>query len=379
MTVPSNQPRCGVCNRKLVKNGTTSAGRTRWRCKFCGASGVQARHDVTRKAEFDVFFNWVTGTTRQGTSQMSERTFRRRVAWCWTIDPRPAPTGQIYPQLMLDGTYFNGWCVLVAYTGSFVVDWQWCDREKHASWSALLQRLPAPGVAVVDGHRGLASAMAEHWAATKVQRCLFHIRHGAHRHLTRRPNLPAAKQLLALVKALTEVKNLDQAAAWMGQYATWESSWRSFLNQRTYARSGVTRPTHVRGNQKWWFTHLRLRRARGLISTVVSAGHLFTWLEQAHPERAIARTTSPLEGGINAGIKNLLRAHRGLTEDHARRAVDWYLYTHTENPKAPWGLVRPTHWQPTPRRKKVVTPEPIGPAEYDTGLSAEEGLWTRKG
>lgn len=310
---------------------------------------------------------------------MSERTFRRRVEWCWNIDPRPAPTGQIHSQLMLDGTYFNGWCVLVAYTGSVVVDWQWCDREKHASWSALLQRLPPPEVAVVDGHRGLASAMAQHWPSTTTQRCLFHIRHGIHRHLTRRPNLPAGKQLLALVKALTELKDLDQAAAWMGQYATWESRWGGFLNQRTYAKKGGVRPAHVRANQTWWFTHLRLRRARNLISTIVVAGHLFTWLEHPNQTQPIARTTSPLEGGINAGIKNLLRAHRGMTEDHARRAVDWYLYTHTENPKTPWELVRPTHWQPTPRRKKVVTSEPIGPAEYDTGLSADEGLWTRKG
>ncbi|MGQ7785744.1 transposase-like zinc-binding domain-containing protein, partial [Nesterenkonia sp. K-15-9-6] len=32
MTPPSNQPVCGVCGTKLVKNGKTSAGRTRWRC-----------------------------------------------------------------------------------------------------------------------------------------------------------------------------------------------------------------------------------------------------------------------------------------------------------------------------------------------------------
>lgn len=27
-----NRPVCGVCGQRLVKNGKTSSGRTRWRC-----------------------------------------------------------------------------------------------------------------------------------------------------------------------------------------------------------------------------------------------------------------------------------------------------------------------------------------------------------
>ncbi|MGB3886413.1 transposase-like zinc-binding domain-containing protein, partial [Gordonia sp. (in: high G+C Gram-positive bacteria)] len=40
MSGSRNSPVCGVCANKLVKNGTTSAGRTRWRCKHCGASST---------------------------------------------------------------------------------------------------------------------------------------------------------------------------------------------------------------------------------------------------------------------------------------------------------------------------------------------------
>ncbi|MCU4297616.1 hypothetical protein D3I60_11080 [Brevibacterium permense] len=52
---------------------------------------------------------------------------------------------------MLDGTYFNGWCVLITHTETHVIDWQWCDRENTASWTALLTRIPAPTVAIIDG------------------------------------------------------------------------------------------------------------------------------------------------------------------------------------------------------------------------------------
>lgn len=378
VTVPKNHPRCGVCTKKLVKNGKTSAGRTRWRCKSCGASSTQSRVDVSKKAEFTAFLSWITGKDRQEAHAGSARTFRRQSAWCWDVSPTAVLSGEIHPQIMLDGTYFNDWCVLVAYTGNHVIAWQWCDREKHVSWSALLQQIPAPAVAVVDGHKGLESALREHWPETKVQRCLFHIQQNIRTHLTMRPNLDAGKELLALAKALTPIQDLDQAAVWAGEFASWEARWESFLKTRTYAKKNGERPSHIGTNQQWWFTHLRLRRARGTLATVLKNGHLFTWLTAATNEHKIDRTTSPLEGGINAGLKHLLRDHRGLTDDHAKRAVDWYLYLHSESPKDPWTFVNPSHWQPQRKQTKTIE-EPIGPALYDTAFSPEDGNGIQQG
>ncbi|WP_439329295.1 transposase-like zinc-binding domain-containing protein, partial [Corynebacterium hiratae] len=44
--VRSNQPRCH-CGGEMKRNGTTSKGTTRWRCKQCGASSVKRRNDIT--------------------------------------------------------------------------------------------------------------------------------------------------------------------------------------------------------------------------------------------------------------------------------------------------------------------------------------------
>ena len=71
--------------------------------------------------------------------------------------------------------------------------------------------------------------------------------------------------------------------------------------------------------------------------------------------------------------------HRGMSENHARTAVEWYLNTLTEFPHDPWQLAKNHLKTPTPTIKPEPVEEPIGPAEYDTGISAEEGLWTRKG
>ena len=49
----------------------------------------------------------------------------------------------------------------------------------------------------------------------------------------------------------------------------------------------------------------------------------FTYVEHGN-----ARTTSPLEGGINNGIRHVLRNHRGMIEPHMKRAAEWFLTVH---------------------------------------------------
>ena len=54
------------------------------------------------------------------------RTFRRRSAWCWDLEPRIHPDGVVHHVVMADGTYVNGWCLLTAVDGNDgeVLAWQ---------------------------------------------------------------------------------------------------------------------------------------------------------------------------------------------------------------------------------------------------------------
>lgn len=280
---------------------------------------------------------------------------------------------------MLDGTYTNGWCVLIAYTGTHVIDWQWCDHEKTASWTALISTIPAPRYAIVDGNGPLTTTIERLWSQTRIQRCYFHIQHACNTHLTRTPTLPANKELQAIYRALSKVQTWDQAAAWLAEFATWEAKWDRMLKQRTYARSSTSRPAHVRPGQTWWYTHLRTRRAHGFLAKLIAKNHLFTWLEAADEGVVIAKTTNALEGGINAGIKHLKRHHRGLSEDHGRRAVDWYLWDRTQAHSDPWTLAKSQlkTLATTPLKEPVA--EPVGPAVYDTGFSWEDGIGIQSG
>ncbi|MGV3016703.1 transposase-like zinc-binding domain-containing protein [Rothia sp. 88186D007BW] len=51
---PQN-PTCLICNQRTRRNGTTSAGTTRYRCTHCGASRTIKRPTSTRKHQLATF------------------------------------------------------------------------------------------------------------------------------------------------------------------------------------------------------------------------------------------------------------------------------------------------------------------------------------
>ena len=275
---------------------------------------------------------------------------------------------------MLDATYFQGWCLLVAYTGKHVIAWQWCDQEKKTAWQALLERLPAPDMVVVDGGRGIGAALATCWPNTPIQRCYFHIMQTTTRHLTRRPKLQAGQELRALALALMNVTCLEEAIAWISAYSSWEARWETFMKQRTYANTPRNYPTGFNTSLQWWYTHRELRRCRALFRALIQQNQLFTWLTVA--SAPAPRTTSPLEGRPNKAIKDLLRAHRGMPKHHAKTAVQWLLNSLCQHPHAISDLIREEQRRPLPEQH---TPsEPIGP-QPGTHYSPEDGNHQRHG
>ncbi|MGV2855488.1 IS1249 family transposase [Glutamicibacter sp. AGC84] len=379
MATIANQPRCDVCGNKLVKNGKNSAGRTRWRCKNCGASTTVSRPDITAKKQFTSFHRWATGKQSIAELGTPRSTFHRTTAWCWQVQPHLEQTGEQHRYLMLDGTYFNGYCALTAFNGKHIIDWQFCDREKIASWTHLLQGMTPPQIALIDGNGALESVLTALWPDTKIQRCYFHIRQSMVKHLTLNPRTVPGQQLLALTRALMKVSTKDEAANWSEQFIHWQSMHEVTLKERTYAKDRTaSRPTRVKPHQTWWYTHIGLRRAERLLHDLLKKDHLFQWLDLAQPGELLPKTTSPLEGGINAGIKEQLRLHRGLTPQHSMALVRWHLYRYAENPKDPWSFVQRHHWAEKPKRKPRAE-EPIGPAVYGQHFSWEDGNGIRKG
>ena len=74
----------------------------------------------------------------------------------------------------------------------------------------------------------------------------------------------------------------------------------------------------------------------------------------------------------------MLRSHRGMTEPHMKRAAEWFLTLHEIPLERAHELIAGTPTvdpDATVEDQDDVEPKSL----YDTGLTADEGLWLRSG
>ena len=320
--------RCPSCGAAMKRNGRTSAGSQRWRCRACGASSTVSYDDAA--ARLGEFLAWLTSKDTQLSMPGQGRTFRRRTAGFWRVWPMPEPTGEVHRVLFVDGIWLaRDLVVLIAYDGEHVVSWYMAQAETSRAWEALMAPIPAPDVVVCDGGTGFEGARRRSWPRTRVQRCLFHAFCQVKRCTTTRPRLQAGRELYALALELMHLDTLRQADWWVERYLQWCEFWADFLEDVSY----------VDGRRQ--FTHERLRKARSSLSRLVSRGTLFTYLDPGlTPGGPLPSTNNRIEGGVNAQLRAMLRDHRGLSVERRLKAIFWWCYMHSPNPLPAAELLR---------------------------------------
>lgn len=322
---------CTVCKHKLQKWGKTNAGTPRWHCPNCVNTSIRSRPDLARALLLERFVAWLLGKQSQAELGVPERTWRKQIEWCWHVMPRPTLTGEQYPILLLDGIRIGNMVCLIARTPEHVVAWVWVPYESSGYWDKLLSRLSAPVVAVCDGQKGILLSIARNWPATRIQRCHFHVWQNLRSKLTLNPQAEASQVLLLLGKALLKgLTTKEEAERWQTKLKRWEQRYGAFIRERTANAS--PKP----GERKWRYTHERLRSAYRQLAKLLKDNQLFTCLDDdvlQQTKQPIPRTTNHVEGGINSQLRTKLKLHRGMSEDHQRRLVEWYLYGRTESPK----------------------------------------------
>ena len=131
------------------------------------------------------------------------------------------------------------------------------------------------------------------------------------RHLTMDPRSDAARRLRQLSLQLPKLLTPEDAIAWRLKLETW---WQAYGHLTKVPSSG---------RQTSWLTHGRLREAWQLLSRLCCEGELFTYVRHAN-----ARTTSPQIGGMNSGVRTVLRNHRGIAQPQMKPAAEWFLTLH---------------------------------------------------
>ena len=314
-----NNPKCSACGATMKRNGKTSAGAQRWRCKECGAS-ITHRIDSTAKW-LKAFLKWLLGKLSiEEFANCSVDTFRRKTERFWKMWPLPVYTGEVHDVVFVDGIYITKKLViLIACSRTHVLAWYLAESECSSAWAALLAKVAPPLMVVTDGGTGFAKAVRAIWPNTCVQRCLVHIARNVKTKTTLHPKLEAGRELLRLSRALTKVKDEKDAAEWLADYAGWCSRWERFLREFTLK------------DGKKQYVHERLRSARHALNRLVKEGTMFTFIEmQMEHGGKWDSTNNIIEGMVNSQLRAMLYAHRGLSKLRRVKAVFWWCYMHTE-------------------------------------------------
>lgn len=311
---------CPSCGSAMKRNGKTSSGAQRWRCRACNSSSVH-RIDSSAK-DLDLFLRWLFSKQRQRDMPGGGRTFRRKTSKFWKLWPLPYETGEIHRVIYIDGIYLaRDLVVLIACSDEHVISWHLARSENSRAWEALLCHIPSPEMVISDGGSGFEKARKRIWPTTRVQRCTFHAFCQVRRYTTSRPRLMAGVELYALAKDLLSIETLHQADLWTERMLNWCDFWNDFLEERSLI------------DGKLVFTHERLRKARRSLVSLINADVLFTYLDPAlTSEGALPAMNNRIEGGVNAQLRALIRDHRGLSDLRRVKAIFWWCYMRTEDP-----------------------------------------------
>ncbi|WEV67211.1 IS1249 family transposase [Bifidobacterium sp. ESL0769] len=321
-------PLCAACGGRMKKNGTTSAGRTRWRCKACGASRTRAYDHASEGLRKGL--EWLFSGSTQAGAGVAARTLRRGNELMWRLNPPVPVVRERHDVVQVDGIWLHRRAVaLIAVAGGHVIGWRVARSENSRAWMDLMRRIAPPRVLVCDGGNGIGKAMKAIWPGTKMQRCLFHICMNITVLTGKRPRLEAGRELLKLARRLSRVKDGPMMADWLAAYNQWEQRWKGFLDEKSEYKDGTVADAHQ-----------RLVRARAMIRRRISEHVMDTFITMAGECRGPIPPTNNLVESWNRRLRDMLRSHNGMPLTHEIKAICWWCYMHTEHPESPAWLAR---------------------------------------
>ena len=315
-----NSKHCPHCHftTKVIKFGTTSSGRQRYRCTTCGLTWTSKPHPqvLAKKIWHDLVFHNLNIEELSKKYGLCERTIRRKLD---LYDPPmilPDEGDKNVTVIAMDVTFFKrtggiltvldvhtGKALYEAETGGYETVW---DYEKAIQ--TLFEYGVQPKAAVVDGKKGVIEVLEGY--NIHVQMCQFHQKKIVRKYIRKDPILPENRSIKDISDALTHVHREmfeNMVYAWRAVNFDW-------LKERTYFEDG-----------RWEYTHKDSRSA--INSLFKNLPYLFTF--EDYPELNIPNTNNMIEG-VHSELKRRLANHRGLKKDQKIKFVRIFLSGRTE-------------------------------------------------
>lgn len=249
-------------------------------------------------------------------SGYSERTLKRYFYGYLARYPQWSIRRREKVNLLIDGTYFSNRVCLVLYRDNTVkatVLYRLTDGEWEEELREDLDNLQQAGVAIesvtCDGLSSILKAVRKSAPGTVIQRCLAHIQREALAWLTKYPQSEAGYALRQIVRRLSAVDNREQWGYWVVAMVQWYEVYKGFVNEKTYKPD----------TNRYWFTHRSVRKA--FIHIKRALPDMFHYLDNPR----IPKTTNGLESFFGH-LKQNISLHRGLSKEHYKSYIRWYLY-----------------------------------------------------
>jgi len=276
---------------------------------------------LTKKNNQKVWFEyWVIG--RQTIPQISkasgysERTLKRLFSSYLSHTPVFTVKPSEKVNLLIDGTYFSNDLCLVLYrdnTIKFTQLYRLTDGEWYEEMKEDLENLLKLGVQIesitCDGHKALLKAIREVCKHVTVQRCIVHIQRMCRIWLTMNPKNIAGMNLRTIVNNLHKINNKEQWGNWVVSLNSWYEQHKAFINEKSYQPN----------TGRYWYKHKMVRRSFSVIKKALP--DMFHYLDN---ER-IPKSTNGLESFFGH-LKSHVILHRGLSKEHRKSFIKWYLY-----------------------------------------------------
>ena len=121
---------------------------------------------------------------------------------------------------------------------------------------------------------------------------------------------------------LYSVKTQEDTQVWNEWLFNWRVTFKEIISE-------ITRDS----NNNLKATHERLLKAYNSLVALINTETMSRYLDETLVfDKDCPRTNSPIEGGINAQLRRLLRYHWGMSVEKRIKAVFWWCYLHSPRP-----------------------------------------------
>ena len=314
-----NSRHCPHCHfSTVVKKGTTSSGRQRYKCNHCNKSWTSKPHlqVLAKRIWYDLVFHNLNVEELSKKYDLCERTIRNKLDLYNPPLILPSGDDSEVTVIAMDVTFFKRTggilTVLDVHTGKALYEAETGGYETVYDYEKAIQTLFKYGVrpkaAVVDGKKGVISMLESY--GLYVQMCQFHQKKTIRKYIRKDPILPENRSIKEISDALTHThREMFETMVYV-----WRAVNFSWLKEKTYFNDG-----------KWEYTHKDSRSA--INSLYKNLPYLFTF--EDYPELNIPNTNNMIEG-VHSELKRRLANHRGLKKGQKIKFVRIFLSGRTE-------------------------------------------------